>query len=100
MSKLRWLEELHIACYPVEDGNNESLLEIGKLSTLTFLDLFVPHIHLIPKGVCFTKLKGFVIQIGGDRHVYDAAEVVHKKTLILGMSDLDTPSLLQVKELI
>ncbi|GKD30761.1 NB-ARC domains-containing protein, partial [Tanacetum coccineum] len=50
MSKLRWLEELHIAYYPVEDGNNEGLMEIGKLSMLTFLDLFVPHIHLIPKG--------------------------------------------------
>ncbi|GJV86350.1 NB-ARC domains-containing protein [Tanacetum coccineum] len=100
MSKLRWLEELHIGYYPVEDGNNNGLMEIGKLSMLTFLDLFVPHIHLIPKGVCFTKLKGFVIQIGGRGEIYDVAEVLHKKTLILGMKDLDTPSMLQVKELI
>nr|GEV16175.1 NB-ARC domains-containing protein [Tanacetum cinerariifolium] len=95
MSKLRWLEELHIAYYPVEDGNDEGLMEIGKLSMLTFLDLFVPHIHLIPKGVCLTKLKGFVIQIRGIRQIYDATEVVHKKTLVLGMKDM-----LQVKELI
>ncbi|PWA98818.1 NB-ARC domains-containing protein [Artemisia annua] len=74
MSKLRWLEELHIAYYPVKDGNNNGLLEIGKLSMLTFLDLFVPYIHLIPKGVCFTKLKGFVIQIGGYKQIYDVAE--------------------------
>ncbi|GJX89981.1 NB-ARC domains-containing protein [Tanacetum coccineum] len=100
MSKLRWLEELHLAYYPVKDGNNEGLMEIGKLSMLTFLDLFVPQIHLIPEGVCFTKLKGFVIQIGGPTQIYDVAEVVHKKTLILGMKDLDTPSMLQVKELI
>ncbi|GKB47102.1 hypothetical protein Tco_0897855 [Tanacetum coccineum] len=97
MSKLRWLEELHMAYYPVEDGNNEGLMEIGKLSMLTFLDLFVPHIHLIPKGVFLTKLKGFVIQIGGDCQIYG---VVHRKTLILGMNDLDTPSILEVKELI
>nr|GEU96255.1 hypothetical protein [Tanacetum cinerariifolium] len=32
------------------DGNDEGLMEIGKLSMLTFLDLFVPHIHLIPKA--------------------------------------------------
>nr|GEY02551.1 hypothetical protein [Tanacetum cinerariifolium] len=100
MSKLRWLEELHIAYYPDEDGNDEGLMEIGKLSMLTCLDLFVPHIHLIPKGVCFTKLKGFVIQIGGNRQIYVVAGVVHKKTLILGMKDLDTPSMLEVKELI
>ncbi|GKD21577.1 NB-ARC domains-containing protein [Tanacetum coccineum] len=97
MSNLRWLEELHIAYYPVKDGNNEGLMEIGKLSMLTFLDLFVPHIHLIPKGVFLTKLKGFVIQIGGDCQIYG---VVHRKTLILGMNDLDTPSILEVKELI
>ncbi|GKE04840.1 NB-ARC domains-containing protein [Tanacetum coccineum] len=100
MSNLRWLEELHIAYYPVEDGNNESLAAIGKLSMLTFLDLFVPHIHLIPKGVCLTKLKGFVIQIGGQRPIHEGEEIVHKKSLILGMKDLDTPSMLQIKELI
>ncbi|GJV51523.1 NB-ARC domains-containing protein, partial [Tanacetum coccineum] len=99
MSNLRWLEELHIAYYPDEDGDNEWLVEIGELSMLTFLDLFVPHIHLIPKGVCFTKLKRFVIQIGGYQ-MYDEVEVVHKKTLILGWQDIDTRSMLQVKELI
>ncbi|GKF28129.1 hypothetical protein Tco_0094471, partial [Tanacetum coccineum] len=99
MANLRWLEELHIE-YHFVDGNKESLVEISKLSMLKFLDLFVPHIHVIPKGVSFTKLKGFVIQIGGRRQTYYVAEVVHKKTLILGMKDLDTPSMLQVKELI
>ncbi|GKB80073.1 ribonuclease H-like domain, reverse transcriptase, RNA-dependent DNA polymerase [Tanacetum coccineum] len=85
MSKLRWLEELHIGYYQVGDRKNKSLVEKGKLSMLTFLDLFVPHIHLIPK-VEYSSDWDADVELGGEntkKHFF----LKLKHLFLLGLSN-------------
>nr|GEX08149.1 hypothetical protein [Tanacetum cinerariifolium] len=70
----------------VKSENGISLME-NRITELPDYELEIP-------------LLGFVIQIGGDGQMYCSDRVVNKKTLILGMNDLDSPSVLQVEELI
>ncbi|GJS55921.1 NB-ARC domains-containing protein [Tanacetum coccineum] len=68
ISKLYWLEELHIGFYV--KGSTSSLLELNSLGRLTFLDLLVIDFTSILEGVNFEKIKGFVIQIGTSEPSY------------------------------
>ncbi|PWA72795.1 NB-ARC domains-containing protein [Artemisia annua] len=97
LSKLRWLEELSIGYNPVEEGNYNSLAEIGKLPKLTFLFLYVPHISLLPEGDYLKRLIGFSIQIGEKVAVNSIPD---NRILTLRMPYLDNSHLMHVRKLI
>ncbi|PWA78880.1 NB-ARC domains-containing protein [Artemisia annua] len=99
LSKLHWLEELSIGYYPVEEGKYNSLVEIGKLSKLTSLNLWVPHIWLIPEGDDLKRLKRFSIRISGEDDSYNGI-VSGNRTLILDTPFLDISHLMNVRKLI
>ncbi|GJS94010.1 NB-ARC domains-containing protein [Tanacetum coccineum] len=96
LSKLLWLEELSIGYYPVEEEKYNSLVEIGKLSKLAFLNLYVPLICLFPEGDYLKRLKGFSIQIGKD----SANRIQGNRTLSLTAPYLDISHLKHVRKLI
>ncbi|GKD85192.1 NB-ARC domains-containing protein [Tanacetum coccineum] len=99
LSKLHWLEELSIGYYLVEEGKYNSLVEIGKLSKLTFLNLYVPHICLFPEGDYLKRLKRFSIQIVGREEGYVGIPEGNR-TLSLGTPYLDISHLMHVRKLI
>ncbi|PWA82213.1 NB-ARC domains-containing protein [Artemisia annua] len=100
LSNLRWLEELSIGYYPVEEGKYNSLVEIGELSKLTFLELSVQHICLFPKGDYLKRLERFSIQIAPSEvdGCYDISAC--NRTLILSTSYIDISHLMHVRKLI
>ncbi|GJU04521.1 NB-ARC domains-containing protein [Tanacetum coccineum] len=98
LSKLRWLEELHIGYYPVERGNRNGLVEIYELSKRAFLKLSVPHIYLSPRGDFLAKLNAFYIKIS---HGVVNSHMISRdrKTLLLEKQHIDISDLSQVKKL-
>ena len=71
----------------MEEGENNSLAEIGKLSKLTSLNLWVKHICLIPEVDYLKRLKRFSIQFGGEADWSDYDIPDTRRTLILDTLD-------------
>ncbi|GJY64016.1 NB-ARC domains-containing protein [Tanacetum coccineum] len=106
LSKLHWLEELSIGYYPPDERNDNSLLEIGELSKLTFLTLYVKHIYLISRCDYIKRLKRFAIRIDSRDHpdlrllMRGYYRIQGDRTLFLGMHYLDMSHLVHLKEVI
>ncbi|PWA52336.1 NB-ARC domains-containing protein [Artemisia annua] len=103
ISNFRWLEELYIGYHMTNKDDNNCLVELSELPTLTFLDLFVPDFDIIPQNVKFGTLKGFRIQIGGyedDVHINKYPYLLSKRSVILCKWYATSPLLMHIRELI
>ncbi|PWA37569.1 NB-ARC domains-containing protein [Artemisia annua] len=99
ISKLWRLEELLIGFKWVPEGIYERIVEIMKLSKLTYLALHVPRFDVIPEGFNPRKLKGFFIQIGGSLEYFYHAANLKRGHLVIETHNVEIPFLKWLKQL-
>ncbi|PWA40628.1 NB-ARC domains-containing protein [Artemisia annua] len=99
ISKLWRLEDLLIGFKWVPEGIYERIVEIMKLSKLTYLALHVPRFDVIPEGFNPRKLKGFFIQIGGSLEYFYHAANLKRGHLVIETHNVEIPFLKWLKQL-